>query len=343
MPVVAASWWQGRAWVGRALALTLACAGMTTACSGVQPPSGAQTPSSAGASTPGGSPTSATATPPSATTQTPTPTQTTPLLELPRGGRQIFPAYRLVGFSGAPNSPALGRLGIGDLDDRVKEIEKVGAAYAKGRTVLPVLELITTVVDGYPGRDGLYRHRQSPEVIRTYLEAARRHKALLLLNIQPGRAHFMDEVKAYEPWLREPDVGVALDPEWAVGPGQVPGRVFGRTTGAELDAVAAYLSALVAQEGLPEKVMVYHQLHTSIVRTPSALRAHPGVAMVASVDGIGSPGAKTATWKKVIGVTPKVVHPGFKLFYVEDRQHGPLMTPAQVLALKPTPEYVLYE
>ena len=65
--------------------------------------------------------------------------------------------------------------------------------------------------------------------------------------------------------------------------------------------------------------------------------------MVASVDGIGSPGAKTATWKKVIGVTPKVVHPGFKLFYVEDRQHGPLMTPAQVLALNPTPEYVLYE
>jgi hypothetical protein len=36
-------------------------------------------------------------------------------------------------------------------------------------------------------------------------------------------------------------------------------------------------------------------------------------------------------------------HAGFTLFYDEDTRSGPLMTPAEVLALVPQPEYVLYE
>ena len=42
--------------------------------------------------------------------------------------------------------------------------------------------------------------------------------------------------------------------------------------------------------------------------------------------------------------TPKFVHAGFKLFFTEDRRHGGrLMSPREVLALKPRPEYVMYE
>jgi hypothetical protein len=37
------------------------------------------------------------------------------------------------------------------------------------------------------------------------------------------------------------------------------------------------------------------------------------------------------------------VHAGFKLFFDEDAERGPLMTPRQVLALHPKPEYVMYE
>ncbi len=263
--------------------------------------------------------------------------------ELPRGGTTIFPRYRLVGYSGAPGSPALGRLGIGDLDARVKEIEKVAKPYAKGREILPVLELITTVVHGSPGSDGMYRSRMSDAVIKTYLDAARKHRGILLLNIQPGRASFIDEVKAYRKWLNEPDVGLALDPEWAVSEGQVPGRVYGRTSGRELDQVTRYVSSLVIKGKLPEKVIVYHQLHVQIVSHESALKEHPGVVMIKSVDGIGAAADKIATWKRVIKKKPAFVHPGFKLFYEEDQQLGALMKPAQVMSLKPTPEYILYE
>jgi hypothetical protein len=264
--------------------------------------------------------------------------------ELPRGGRHLFPTYRLIGYSGGPGSPAFGRLGIGDLDTRVREIESLGAQYAAGRRPLPVLELITVVAQPTPGPDGRYRVRAGADVVQAYLDAARRHRALLLLNIQPGRARFMDEVVALEPWLRHPDVGLALDPEWAVRSGQVPGRVFGRTTGAEIDAVARYVSALVTRLDLPDKPVVVHQLAPDVVRGQWAVRRHPGVAVIKSVDGIGPPQAKVSTWKTLVADLPPSIRPGFKLFFDEDAA-GParIMTPAEVMALKPTPDYVLYE
>lgn len=280
-----------------------------------------------------GSPTSGSVTP------TPTPTPA----ELPRGGRQIFPEYRLFGYAGSPGSSSFGRLGVGNLDARVRELEKRGAAYADGRRVLPVLELVAVIAHASPGKDGDYSQRVGDATIKRYLAAARRHKALLLLNIQPGRARFIDLAEQLEPWLRQPDVGLALDPEWAVKKGQVPGSVYGSTTGAELDRVARYLDGLVRRYDLPQKVMVFHQVAASVVRHQSAIHQREGVVVIKSVDGIGSRAEKTTTWTALVKGLPRSIHPGFKLFFDEDARHGPLMTPAQVLALKPRPEYVLFE
>ena len=263
---------------------------------------------------------------------------------MPRGGTKLFPRYRLVGYSGGEASKAFGRLGVGNLDARIREMERTGRGYtAGGRQVLPVLELITVIVHATPGKDGKYRSRIDDAQIARYLAAARRHQALLLLNIQPGRADFLSEVQALQRWLAEPDVGIALDPEWAVGKGQTPGRVFGRTTAKELNSVAAYLSEFTRSHHLPEKTMVVHQLATRIIDRVQDVRKHADVEIVLSVDGIGGRGAKEETWRKLVKPLPPAVRPGFKLFFEEDREHGKLMTPAQVLKLKPTPDYVLYE
>ncbi len=265
--------------------------------------------------------------------------------ELPRGGRELFPRYRLVGFSGGPGTAAFGRLGVGDLDERAREIERLGGSYrVGGREVLPVLELITVVVHGSPGDDGMYNSRIDAAVIDRHLAAARRHKALLLLNIQPGRARFLDEVQGLERWLREPDVGLALDPEWAVAAPKVPGRSYGSVTGDELDAVSAYVADVVARYDLPEKPVVVHQLAPSILSRGGKLQARDGVVMIKSVDGIGPPGAKIATWTRLTTGMSTVFHPGFKLFFEEDAEGASrLMRAAEVMALRPRPEYVLYE
>jgi hypothetical protein len=292
-----------------------------------------------GATTPGSSSEATTSRPSPKARQTPT----RPPLELPRGGRVLFPRYRLAGWCGAPFAGTLGELGLGDLDDKATEMLTRIAAYADGRTVLPVMELIAVVVQGSPGRSGLWRYRQPDSVVDHWLQVARDHKALLLLNIQPGRAAFLDEVTAFSGYLREPDVGIALDPEWAMGPGQVPGHAYGHTDGRRIDDVASYLSSIVAANQLPEKVLVYHQVARSVVREPAAIGAHDGVQIIRSVDGIGSPSQKVSTWTWIGRQRNPAVRPGFKLFFGEDRRHSRLMTPAEVLALSPRPDYVMYE
>lgn len=225
------------------------------------------------------------------------------------------------------------------------EIEKRYAKpYGKGRPILPVMELIAVTALADPGSDGRYRNRTRSEIIEDHLRAARKAKAYLLLNIQPGQAKFLDEVKHVQKWLRHPDVGIALDPEWAVSQGQVPGRVYGSTSGSELNGVAKWLARLVKRHDLPEKLLVYHQLHPDIVTDEADLKSHAGVAIVKSVDGIGSRVAKESTWERLANGTPKHIRMGFKLFYAEDTAGGQaLMTPKQVMALKPRPDYVMYE
>ena len=54
-------------------------------------------------------------------------------VELPRGGREVFPTYRLFGYSGHPRAEALGRLGIGDINERMRELEERGQDYRVDR------------------------------------------------------------------------------------------------------------------------------------------------------------------------------------------------------------------
>ena len=116
----------------------------------------------------------------------------------------------------------------------------------------------------------MYRSRQPDAVIRRYLRAARRHDMLLLLDIQPGRSDFFTETTRLERWLREPDVGLALDPEWRVTAGEVPGQVIGQVDAREVNATSAWLAQLVATEKLPQKLFVVHQFTDDMVDDAAA-------------------------------------------------------------------------
>src|SRR5436190_22230479 len=112
--------------------------------------------------------------------------------QLPRGGRVLFPHFRVVAFDGAPQDPGLGELGIGTPDQAAARLLATADRYTRrGRPVLPAMELIATLAAADPGRDGMYRIRQSDALIARYLAAARRVHALLLLDIQPGRSSFL--------------------------------------------------------------------------------------------------------------------------------------------------------
>ncbi len=260
-------------------------------------------------------------------------------VELPRGGRTILPDFRVVAYYGAPQDRQLGALGIGKPEHAARRLAQQAKPYGRAtRPVLPALELIAVVAAGAPGRDGLYNLRQPDSVIRRYLKAARKAKALLLLDIQPGRSDFFTEATRLRKWLEEPDVGLALDPEWRMGPGEVPGKVIGKVGAREVNATTAWLAQLVKRKDLPQKLLLVHQFTDDMV--PEAqLKRPPGLAYVLNVDGFGSQEVKVAKYHNFVAQAPRFRR-GFKLFYQEDAK---TMAPAQVMRLSPRPDVVVYE
>ena len=260
--------------------------------------------------------------------------------ELPRGGRSILPEWRVVAFYGAPQDRQLGVLGIGTPEAAGRRLERQARAYSRpGRRVLPAFELISTIAANAAGDRGDWATRQPPRVIDRYLAGARRRRALLLLDVQPGRADFMGEVRALRRWLEQPDVGLALDPEWNIGPGEVPGQVLGSTDAATINRISAYLSRIVRRRDLPQKLLVVHRFTHDMIENEEALERHPGVALAINVDGFGDRPIKIAKYREFTR-NRRRKHNGFKLFYHEDTN---LMSPQQVLRLRPAPDLVVYE
>ncbi len=259
--------------------------------------------------------------------------------QLPLGGTTIFPRFRVVAFYGAPQSRELGALGIGSPDHAVRRLAAQAKPYAKPtRPVMLALELLADVANRDPGTDGLYRTRQPPSVIRRYLAAARRAKALLVLDIQPGHADFLTETRHLDRWLKEPDVGLALDPEWHT-PGAVPGTRIGSVDADDVNAVARHVAAIVRENALPEKLFVVHQFTPNMIAGKERVVQPPGLAVTMNVDGFGDRPNKVAKYRQFTHDGTRFRR-GYKLFYEEDTN---LMTPRSVLALQPRPDFVVYE
>ena len=259
---------------------------------------------------------------------------------LPRGGRTILPDNRVVAYYGAPQDDELGILGIGSPRRAARSLERQAKPFARpGRPVLPAFELIAAIVTSEPGDGGDHSMRQDDATIARYLRVARAHRMLLLLDIQPGYAPFLQEARALERWLREPDVGLALDPEWSMKPPLLPAQEIGSTDAATVNEVSRYLSGIVRRHDLPQKLLVVHRFTSDMIRNEHDLERNPGVALVVNVDGFGDPPNKIAKYREFTRDLRRRYN-GFKLFYHEDVN---LMNPHQVLRLRPEPDLVVYE
>jgi hypothetical protein len=251
-----------------------------------------------------------------------------------------LPRNRIVAYYGAPQDKALGELGIGSPASAAKRLIRQARGYErKGRPVLPAMELLAVVASYAPGDGGRYSTRQTDRVVRRYLRSARQHKMLLVLDIQPGRSDFFTETIRLRKWLKEPDVGLALDPEWRMAPGQIPGKVIGAVGSREVNATSAWLEQLVEKHNLPQKLFLLHQFTNDMV-DDTQLKERPRLAMVLNADGFGGQAIKKAKYHAFTRSPRKFFYEGFKLFYHEDTD---LMKPRQVLRLHPPPDVIIYE
>lgn len=260
--------------------------------------------------------------------------------QLPGGGNRIFADGRfLVAYYGTAGTGSLGVLGEATPEQIMPRLTRAAAPFGRdGRKVQPVFELIVTVAHAGPTKTGTYSSNISRAQVQRYIDAAHEHGALVVLDLQPGRANFLDVAKSWRWALRDPWVGLALDPEWRMGPHGVPGRRIGSVSAAEINRVSAWLDELTASEGLPEKIFMLHQFRTDMIRHIERVRDRDHLALVQHVDGFGTPGQKLSTFHAV--ARPKQFALGFKLFYDEDTRR---MRPAQVLAIRPRVSFVSFQ
>lgn len=233
-------------------------------------------------------------------------------------GQTMFPDHRVVALYGTQRSASLGVLGEQPPNEAAARLEEVAEPWRAGDLpVLPAFELIATLATGTPEDRGVYNIRSSPEFVQEYLEVARRHGYYLILDIQPGRSDFLTEAKYYEQFLRQPDVGIALDPEWRTPPPHRPkGGFVGQVDAAEVNLVIDYVAQLVAEEDLPEKLVIVHQFQDRMITNRDQLVERPGVALTIHMDGFGDRSNKLNTYDVVRAAPP--IDMGLKLFYDED-------------------------
>jgi len=263
--------------------------------------------------------------------------------QLPGGGQVLFPGHRLVALYGHPGSPALGVLGQQDLAASIARARKMAAAYRSlsDVPVVPTFEIIATVALGSPGPEGTYSAVSSVASLRPWVDAATAAGFYVVLDLQPGRASLLDQAKVYEPLLRRPNVGLALDPEWKLQPGQMPLRQIGSVGIDEVNGVVGWLAGLTARYHLPQKLLVLHQFRLSMIRGEQDLdTGNDDLAIVLHMDGQGTPGVKHETWKAVTGAAPRGVWFGWKNFYTKDH---PMLTPQQTMTNVPAPVMISYQ
>jgi hypothetical protein len=285
----------------------------------------------------------------------------------PRPG-SLLPGHRIVAYYGNPLSKRMGILGALPPDEMLKKLERTAELWQKADSttkVLPALHLIATVAQGSPGPGEKYRLRMTDSLIERVAGWAESRGWIMFVDVQIGHSTVADELLRLTPFLQRPYVHLALDPEFAMKNGGVPGKRIGTLDASDINHAIRLLADIVEKHKLPPKVLVVHRFTQRMLTNYRDIKLDPRVQVVIHMDGFGTPRLKEDAYRFFI--IPEPVHfTGFKLFYKNDRStrarssgfvpscpgsvyetvgcgDDGLMTPEMVLELYPEPVYIQYQ
>jgi hypothetical protein len=256
--------------------------------------------------------------------------------------RALLPEYRIVTYYGHPHDANMGIVGEHAIEELAALLRAEAMNYAAAdpsRPVIPAFELIATVAQRDPGFDGSYILDTSRSTLTTYIDYAAANGMLVFLDLQIGRGTVASEIEKVRDLLALPNVHLAIDPEFAVAEGQIPGEYIGSVHAESILYAQQALADISATHGIPPKILIVHQFREDMIAGKDQLGPYPGVQLVIDADGYGSPELKTAIYNFLVRDEP-VEFAGVKLFY---RQDIPVMTPQEILALVPAPDVVIYQ
>jgi len=259
----------------------------------------------------------------------------------------IFPFNRVVAYYGNFYSKRMGVLGEYPTDTMFAKLQaelKKWQAADSTVPVLPALHYIAVTAQGSPGKGEKYRLRMPFKQIDSVIRMAARINALVFLDIQVGQSSVQDEVPLLEPYLKMPQVHLGIDPEFSMKTGKKPGSVIGTMNDSDINFTIKYLANLAKANQLPPKILVVHRFTQAMIRNYKNIKPTPEVQVVIDMDGWGAKSRKLTTYREYVSREP-VQFTGFKLFYKNDYRepNSSMMTPEEVLRLKPRPVYIQYQ
>jgi hypothetical protein len=259
----------------------------------------------------------------------------------------ILPFNRIIAYYGNLYSKRMGILGElpeTEMLDRLQAEVKAWQQADSSTTAIPALHYIAVTAQGSPGKDGKYRLRMPLDQIDKVLASAAKINAIVFIDIQVGLSTLESEVPLLQKYLAMPNVHLGIDPEFSMKDGTQPGKKIGTFDAVDINYTSAYLAKLVKDNKLPPKILVVHRFTKGMVTGYANIQLRPEVQLVMNMDGWGAHELKAATYRFYITREP-VQFAGFKLFYKNDLKmaNSRLMTPAEILQLKPHPVYIQYQ
>jgi hypothetical protein len=249
--------------------------------------------------------------------------------------------FRLVSYYGVPTGPELGVLGAAPRPEMLQELRGLAAQYqalSPDHYVMPAYHIITTIADPFPGEFNNYSHWLRFETLEEWVMSADSEGVAVVLDIQPGYASISYEINRLKEFFYLPHVHLALDPEFIMEDGEVPGQSIGQIYADQINDVQAFLNEIAIETGL-NKVLIIHQFEPAMVRNKEAIEDYPYVELVIDADGFGGPNAKIGDYNQY-AAEPGFEFGGFKLFFNWD---FPLLSPPEVMVLEPPPAIIIYQ
>jgi len=255
----------------------------------------------------------------------------------------LIQSNTIVGFYGKPGSPVMGILGRLPKDELADLLYSYVREYAKsknGMGAIPAFYIIYGTCQ--PGGEIGYMPKRTVEA---WIEYALSNKIVVVIDHQIGKYEVEDAMNHILPYLKYPNVHLALDPEWRT---EKPMQEIGSVSAEELNHAQDMMDGyMVSNRIMGRRMLVVHQFHYRMIRNIQKVRnGSEQIELVHCMDGFGPPSLKMGTWKLVMQAT-NLTTKGFKLFFRSDFPNSgyddPILSPGQVLSLNTRPSLVIYQ
>jgi hypothetical protein len=261
-------------------------------------------------------------------------------------GRSILLNSDILAFYGHPVAKRMGILGRYPREELLKKLDALAEEYrieSGGRAIQKAFYIIYGTVQ--PEGKILTMKQINGPLLDEWIQFAQQNDIIVFLDHQIGRFDPVESLVQMFPYLKYPNVHLALDPEWRT---EKPMQEFGYVTADEINRAQEAMEKYMIDNDIPgERMLVIHQFREVMIKNRSAVRADfEHVRLVHCMDGVGTPGEKLDTYK-FNALAKNMPVKAFKLFY--DFQlpgvlvDTPLLTPKEVYALEPRPYVIMYQ